>query len=129
MGLGLGRAEICPEEFVLEELTSVLLFLLLEQPSNAMAKTTERAAERATVAVTPTPRVRRMAFTTPLLGLEFDDFILIHLRCLHSDYVKSTAGAKVEVVDFEDVRVRWQESRMSSEKDSVASLTRKKGTC
>jgi hypothetical protein len=70
MGLGLGRAEICPEE--LEELTSVLLFLLFEQPSNAMAKTIERAAERATVAVTPAPRVPRMALTTVF---EFDDFI------------------------------------------------------
>jgi len=105
MGVGLDEAEICPEEFVLEELTSVLLFLLLEQPSNAMAKTTERAAERATVAVMPAPRVRRMAFTTPLLGLEFDDFILIHLRCLRSHHVKSIAGAKVEAIDSADVRV------------------------
>src|SRR5215831_18993136 len=106
--MGVGLAETCPEEFTLEELTSVLLFLLLEQPSNAMAKTTERAAERATVAATPAPRVRRMAFTTPLLVLEFDDFILIHLRCLRSDYVKSTAGAKVEVIDFAAVKMGWQ---------------------
>src|SRR5215469_15259668 len=108
MGLGLGRAEICPEEFTLEELTSALLFLLFEQPSSAMAKTTERAADRTTVAVTPAPRVRRMAFTTPLLVLEFDDFILIHLRCLRSHHGKSTAVAKAETIDFAAVRVGWQ---------------------
>src|SRR5215472_13767849 len=104
MGVGLGEDEICPEEFVVEELTSVLLFLLFEQPSNAIAKTTERAAERATVAVMPAPRVRRMALTTPWLVLEFDDFILIHLRCLRSHHVKSTAVAKAETIDFAAVR-------------------------